>query len=248
MARRKKEECKTIPGWLVSFSDLMSLLLTFFILLYAMSTVDVTKAMKFLSYFQGENPKFAPQQISVIRPIVPFTTDMVLKIKKRIKKLLPVSAYQIVATKEYALIRLFDDIVFEPDSVKLTPKAKQALNQIAQILKAIEKEEKENIEIRVEGHCDISEKGKKIAGVKDAWELSLKRATAVIEYFISKGVDPSMFSVMGYGNSKPLYKWKHPMLQRRNNRVELYIQVKTDKPPSEEEMKEKIHKTEKFEK
>ncbi|WP_281950862.1 OmpA/MotB family protein [Nitrosophilus kaiyonis] len=231
MARKKEEECKSIPGWLVSFSDLMSLLLTFFILLYAMSTVDVTKAMKFLSYFQGENPKFAPEQTSVIPPIVPFSTNVVLKVKKRIKKLLPVSAFQIVATKEYALIRLFDDIIFEPNSYKLTPKAKKALKEISKTLITIKKSLKKNekIKIKVVGHTDISTPNKKIPGVKDSWDLSIKRATAVAEFLISNGVDPSMISVTGYGNTKPLYKWRHPMLQRRNSRVEIFIKVEAEK-------------------
>lgn len=231
MAKRKKEECKSIPGWLVSFSDLMSLLLTFFILLYAMSTVDVTKAMKFLSYFQGEKPKFAPERTAIMPPIVPFSTDVVLKIKKRIKKLLPISAYQIVATKEYALIRLFDDVIFLPNSYKLTPRAKKALDEIAKTLKIIQKnlDKKEKIKIKIVGHTDISTPSKEIPGVKDAWDLSIKRATTVAEYLISKGVDPSFLAVAGYGNTKPIYKWKHPMLQRRNSRVELFIMVEADR-------------------
>ena len=231
MAKRKPEECKSIPGWLVSFSDLMSLLLTFFILLYAMSTVDVTKAMKFLSYFQGENPKFAPEQTAIIPPIVPFSTDVVLKVKKRIKKLLPVSAYQIVATKEYALIRLFDDVIFEPNSYSLTPKAKKALNEISKTLKIVEKslKEGEKIKIKIVGHTDISTPSKKIPGIKDSWDLSIKRATTVAEYLISQGIKPSLLSVTGYGNTKPLYKWKHPMLQRRNSRVEIFIMVEANR-------------------
>jgi len=230
MARRKKEECKSIPGWLVSFSDLMSLLLTFFILLYAMSTVDVTKAMKFISYFQGERTKFAPDQSAVMPPIVPFSTDVVLKIKKRIKKLLPVSAYQIVATKEYALIRMFDDVFFEPSSYKLTSKAKKALIEISKALKIVQKNlKKEKIKLRIVGHTSEDINLDKNKDVKDVWDLSLKRATVVAEYLILQGIDPSLISVAGYGDLRPIYKWKHPMLQRRNNRVELFIMVEAER-------------------
>ncbi len=234
MAKRKKEECKSIPGWLVSFSDLMSLLLTFFILLYAMSTVDITKAMKFISYFQGEDPKFVPDQSAIMPPIVPFSTDVVLKIKKRIKKLLPISSYQIVATKEYALIRMFDDVFFEPNSYKLTTKAKKALNEIAETLKIIQKDLKQKkIKLKIAGHTSESTPDKKIKGVNDSWDLSIKRATTVAEYLIFKGIDPSLIAVTGYGDTRPLYKWKHPMLQRRNSRVELYIMVDAERKQKE---------------
>ncbi len=230
MARKKKEECKSIPGWLVSFSDLMSLLLTFFILLYAMSTVDITKAMKFLSYFQGENVKFAPEQVSIVPPIVPFSTDVVKKIKKRIKRLLPISAYQIVATKDYVILRLFNDVLFEPGSYNLTSKAKKALDEVSKTIIKIEDDiKKTKAKIKINGYCSQLDKDVMPSNIKDLWDLSLKRASSVANYLIYKGVDPSLLSISGYGDSKPLYKWKHPMLQRRNSRVEIQLFVEGDR-------------------
>ncbi|NPA04403.1 MAG: flagellar motor protein MotB [Epsilonproteobacteria bacterium] len=227
MARKKQEECPSLPGWLVSFGDLMSLLLTFFILLYAMSTIDITKAIKFLSYFQGE-PQFKPQKINIMPPIIPFSVDVVQKIKRRIKKLLPSHAFQISITTKYAMIRLFDDVIFEDGSYNLTPKAKEVLNETAKVLKNLQ--QKQKFFIRVQGHTSIK-KGQKVPkGVKDAWDLSIKRAVSVVIYLIQKGVDPSRFFVSGYGDSRPLYTWNNPILNRRNNRVEIYIEV--DKPLS----------------
>ncbi len=138
MARKKKEECKSVPAWLTSFSDLMSLLLTFFILLYSMSTLDITKAMKFLSYFQGERAK-SFKEISIVKPIKIYTEDVARKIKKLIKRLLPVYGYQLVVTEQYVMIRLFNKILFEKDTVKLTPQAKKALEKIAQVIKSLKR-------------------------------------------------------------------------------------------------------------
>jgi len=53
MPKKKKEECKGFPAWLTSFGDLMSLLLTFFILLFSMSTIDIKKFIQWISYFKG---------------------------------------------------------------------------------------------------------------------------------------------------------------------------------------------------
>jgi len=233
MAKKKPEECPSIPGWLVSFGDLMSLLLTFFILLYAMSTVDITKALKFLSYFQGE-PNYKPQKISVVPPIVPFATNVAEKIKKRIKRLLPSYAFQIAITTKYAMIRLFDDVLFEDNGYRLTPKAKKTLDEIAKVLRILQ--EKEKFFIKVQGHATLEEETHP-KDIQDAWDLSIKRAEAVAFYLMKKGVDPSRFFISGYGNTRPLYTWNNPMLTRRNNRVEIYIEVQ--KPEIKEQKKPK---------
>ena len=197
MARKKKEECKQAPAWLTSFSDLMSLLLTFFILLYSMSTLDITKAIKFLSYFQGEKAK-SFEQISIVKPVQIYTTDLAKKIK-----------------------RLFNRVLFKENSVELTPKAKKALDQIAKILKEL----KGGYQVVVEGHTSEGEPTVPMEDIHDSWDLSLRRATAVVRYLVSKGVDPSKLEAVGYDSIRPLYTWNNPILQARNRRVEIYIKV-----------------------
>ncbi|ADU97052.1 OmpA/MotB family protein [Thermovibrio ammonificans] len=229
MARRKKEECKSVPAWLTSFSDLMSLLLTFFILLYSMSTLDITKAMKFLSYFQGEKAQTF-QQISIVKPIQIYTTDLAKKIKKIIKQILPIYGYQIVVTENYVLIRLFNKVLFKQNSLELTPEAKRALDQIAKIIKNL----KGNYMVRVEGHTSKDEPTVPMPNIQDSWDLSIRRATTVVRYLISRGVDPSRLMAVGYDATRPLYTWNNPILQARNRRVEIYIQVAV---PREEEGK-----------
>jgi len=221
MAKKKQEECPSIPGWLVSFGDLMSLLLTFFILLYAMSTVDIAKALKFLSYFQSE-PQYKIKQISIIPPIVPFTTDVVKKVKKRIQRLLRYSEFQIASTSQYVMIRLFDDVFFEDNTYKLTPKAKKTLAEIANVIKQLQKEGAK-FHIKVAGFTSSFKPG--VVGVKDVWDLSVKRAYSVARYLMEQGIDPSLFFIAGYGDTRPLYTWNNPLLIRRNNRVEIYLQV-----------------------
>ena len=215
MAREKKEECPSVPAWIISFSDLMSLLLTFFILLYSMSVLDIKKLMKFLWYFQGEEKFRAIKTVQVIPPISLMRQDMAKLLKDRIERILPPHAYQIAVIEDYILVRLFNDITFEENSAKLTDKAKTALKSVATVLNSLSKEYSE---ILIEGHANREE--------KKPWELSMKRALAVVEYLISLGVDPSRISVVAYGNTKPLYTWNHPLLIRRNSRVEIHIKLK----------------------
>ncbi len=223
MARRKKQECKNVPGWLVSFSDLMSLLLTFFILLYSMSVLDIKKLMKFLWYFQGEKVMLATKTVALLPPINLMPKDIAKVVKDRISRLLPVHAYQIAVIEDYVMIRLFNDVTFDETSLDLSEEAKKSLDEISNVLKSLSS--KEDIEISIEGHTSSDKLAKKIPGVKDMWDLSILRATKVTEYLISKGVDPKKLSATGYGNTKPLYTWNNPLLKRRNNRVEIFIKI-----------------------
>ncbi len=221
MVRRKKgEECKSVPAWLTSFSDLMSLLLTFFILLYSMSTLDITKAIKFLSYFQGEKAKTF-EQISIVKPIQIYTQDIAKKVKKLIKRILPISAYQIVVAKDYVMIRLFNRVLFKENSLRLTPEAKEALDKIAKVIKSL----KGDFLITVEGHTSKDEPTVPMKNILDSWDLSIYRAAVVARYLISRGVDPTKIEIVGYDAVRPLYTWNNPILQARNRRVEIYIKV-----------------------
>ncbi|NPA54315.1 MAG: flagellar motor protein MotB [Aquificae bacterium] len=215
MARKKKEECPSVPSWIISFSDLMSLLLTFFILLYSMSVLDIKKLMKFLWYFQGEEKFEAIKTVQVIPPISLMRQDMAKLLRERIERILPPHAFQIAVIEDYILIRLFNDITFEQDSAKLTSRAKKALQSIATVIKSLEKSFSE---ILIEGHANKNE--------KNPWEISKDRALTIAQYLISLGLDPKKMSITAYGNTRPLYTWNHPLLIRRNSRVEIKIKLK----------------------
>jgi len=239
LPRKKKEECKSVPAWLTSFSDLMSLLLTFFILLYSMSTLDITKALKFLSYFQGEKAKTF-EQISIVKPIQIYTTDIARKIKKILRRILPVYGYQIVVTEQYVLIRMFDKVTFDENSVKLKERAKKALKGVAEIIKQL----KGNYRVKVEGHTSSDEPSRPLPDIEDSWDLSIRRATEVAKFLIKEGVDPHKVYAVGYDAMRPLYTWKNPILQARNRRVEIYIEVAV--PKEEKEGKVELKRKEKI--
>ncbi len=217
MAFKKKQECPKPPAWLTSFSDLMSLLLTFFILIYAMSSLDIAQLEKFISYFQPERQMFI-RKTSILPPINPPPKDVALKIKRRIQKVLPPWAFQIVITADFVKLRLFDKIFFENGSYTLTPKAQEALREIADVLKKLP----DNAFIRVEGHVSSIVEIRD-PYVRDKWELSLRRATEVVRFLQTQGVDPRRMSAAGFGDMKPLYTWRQPILMERNNRVEIYV-------------------------
>ena len=182
-----------------------------------MSVLDVKKLMKFLWYFQGEKAFISIETVAVVPPISLLQRDIALDIKNRIKRILPMHAYQIEAIENYIVVRLFNDIVFEPDSAQLTEKSKKALIGVANSLKALDKAYSE---ILINGHAYVKTKG------IDPWSLSIKRAVAGAQFLIQHGVNPKKISVTGYGNTKPIYVWHHPLLKRRNDRVEIFIKLR----------------------
>ncbi|AAC07085.1 OmpA/MotB family protein [Aquifex aeolicus] len=223
MAYKKKEECPKPPAWLTSFSDLMSLLLTFFILLYAMSTLEIPALEKFLSYFR-KNPELYPPKNSVVPPIT-HPKDYAVKIKKRISKVLPPWAYQVVVAEEYIKLRLFDRIFFENGDYKLTEKGRKTLEEIAPLLIALSDEISS---IRVEGHVGPTVEIKNPI-IRNKWELAGRRATEVIRYLENRGVPHDKLVAVSYGDKRPLYRWRQSVLIERNNRVEINIYVKREK-------------------
>jgi chemotaxis protein MotB len=128
------------------------------------------------------------------------------------------------------MLRLFDKVLFKENSLELTPEAKKALEQVAEVIKEL----KGNYRVRIEGHTSRDEPTKPMEGIHDSWDLSILRATTVAKYLISKGVNPERLVAVGYDAVRPLYTWNNPILQARNRRVEIYIEVAV---PKEEEKK-----------
>ena len=91
MARKKKEECKGIPGWLISFGDLMSLLLTFFILLFSMGTISLEKfhmVIKGITESLGGRKIIHEEKILNTSNLEVEFPEMYLQLKKKRNKLI----------------------------------------------------------------------------------------------------------------------------------------------------------------
>lgn len=99
---------------------------------------------------------------------------------------------------------------FEPDQAVLLPSTFSELDKIAEIIR-----QNPSIKWRIEGHTDNSgdyEKNKL---------LSLKRAQAVFNYFISKNIDKNKFEIAGLGQDYPITDNTTPKERERNRRVEI---------------------------
>ena len=230
MPRREeppKPKCEAgAPKWMTTFSDLMSLLMCFFVLLLSFSEMDVAKfkevagSLRNAFGVQREEVVFEiPKGLDIVsREFQPrFTVEELLeRIKAAIKLELIKGEIQIESLEDRVVLRLKDRLVFPPGSAQLTNRARQVLDGLGEIFKLFDGE------IVVAGHTDDIPPQK--GPYRSNWELSAARAVAVVEYLIKKGyVVPEQVSAVGYGPSRPLYPNDTPEHRAANRRVEIVL-------------------------
>ena len=233
----KKCECPAgAPKWMVTFGDLMSLLLCFFVLLLSFSTMDpamykeVSGSLKDAFGVQKEVISYGiPKGIDVVsrdfNPI--FSVDVVLeKIKSTLRLELLKGEIQVEALKDRVILRLNDDVTFAPGSAHLKPEALPILDKVREVIQAVPGE------ILVAGHTDNTPIH--TAQFPSNWALSAARAATVVDVLLAPGtISKRRIAAVGYGDSRPRVPNDTPEHRRMNRRVEIIFM----QPPHPEEMK-----------
>lgn len=224
-------------GWMVTFSDLLTLLLTFFVLLICMSSMD-TKAISqaFSMFFEGGSGVLQFGDTARIQNIAQILQKMeavpasVLLDQEEIKqslfafddvevqKLMDMVSKDVSVTKDERglVIKLADYIVFHEGTAQVRREYLPILNRVADVLRASYNP------ISIEGHTDDTV----LEGQEDswAWQLSLDRSLAVLKYFTEvEGLLPERFRAGGYGPSKPLVPNDSPEHRAQNRRIEIIL-------------------------
>ncbi|MEO2083823.1 MAG: flagellar motor protein MotB [Desulfurobacteriaceae bacterium] len=231
MARKKKEECKAPPAWLTSFGDLMSLLLTFFILLYSMSTISLEKfyqAIKgIIEAFGGHYVVYEERVVRGKRIPVEFP-NMYPKMRNREaieKKLQEIRDMlrqmgvdsEIAKYGQTIRLRINTDKLFPPGSDRPYKEAIPLIMELCRKLKELD------LPLTIEGHTD--NRPIKSKRFPSNWELSAARATAVLRMFIQCGYNPKKLSAEGCGQYHPIAPNTTPEGRAKNRRIELIIKL-----------------------
>ncbi len=226
MPRNKggEEEEDNTGAWMATFSDLLSLMLTFFVLLFAMKSVDEGKLKESLSYFHGGGIgilkpgdsmpiALAPHQDFDPRPLKLFTPEDVQKMFSTDRRFGEVSFR---TEKKGVVISVSSAVLFPSGESELRSEAGEILDEIV----LFTQEAKYNIQ--VEGHTDnIPIKTPRYAS---NWDLSVARAGSVVRHMLREGkLDPKRFSVIGYGDSRPMVKNTSAENRKKNRRVEIVL-------------------------
>ncbi len=232
MARKEKKEPKgDSQAWLVTFSDMMTLLLTFFVLLLSMSTLDkevVTLAFQSLNakvgFLTSYNTGKIPTRIQIAREVLENPWEL-LERPDRIKDLLfpdeilPkdinrgdfLKDIKILNKPEGVCLVLSDKILFKTGSTFLTPLAKKVLKQVLYLIQLVA------APVNISGYTDDTGSREK------NYQISYLRALSVLDFFLSRGMDPRFVSISAYGPDRPMVPNTSPENRARNRRVEILL-------------------------
>ena len=240
----KKQECEEceecpqceegLPGWMATFSDLCTLLMTFFVLLLSFSTMDIIKfkqmagsmekAFGYTTEAKGtfENKASTPVSIQLSESENKMLDNLEIgnKIKKDVKSLGLDKDVEIEVSDEGVMMRLKGKAAFPPGKATVNKKILPLIAKVANILK-----EHPDYYLKVLGHTDnIPIKSPKY---ESNWELSSARAVRVIRVLVEKyHISPKRLTAIGYGDTRPLVPNTTPANRAKNRRVEFVFYKK----------------------
>ena len=151
--------------------------------------------------------------------------DMVAKFKSMIDA----GKLQVEIRDGLMLVKLPDNILFDPGKTDLKPQGKDAIAQVTQILSGIE-----GRKFQVAGHTDnIPIKSAKF---KSNWELSAARAVEVTKLMIADGMDAKRLSAAGYADERPVGDNSTDEGRRANRRIEIVVQPNIEDLPAMDDL------------
>lgn len=217
-------------AWMVTFSDMVTLLITFFVLLISMSSMD-DRALKELFGFFSEvmGPLEFPQtqEMSGIPNIIESVTPKLFFDTMTLNKSLldtlerrgvgglsgrGTSLLEVRETNRGLAVLLSSDILFDEGSARIKVEAEPVLMGVADVVR-----NSDSI-ISIEGHTDIK------GGPETNWMLSLSRAITILDFFVyTTGMSPTRFCVAGYGANRPVATNATEEGRAQNRRVEIIL-------------------------
>lgn len=234
MAKRRPSPEEEGANWMDTYGDMITLVLTFFVLLYSMSSMDASKWQYIAEAFSkgkisdtqvqvvGEpNPENDPTavyddtvpEVDVYDEIVDFE-DFFMYLKEVITTNNLQESVSVEMSNTGVYMRFRDNIFFAGDSDVLLDEGKYILDVISDGIRCVNER---IFAIKVSGHT---------AGAANSdaneWTLSSGRATSVINYMLGlDACDPEKFSAAGYGKYRPVDTNETEEGRRQNRRVEI---------------------------
>jgi chemotaxis protein MotB len=174
---------------MVTYSDAITLLLAFFVLLVTFSEIDLPR-------FEAVKAGIAQQlgQRSVVRP----ASQLRAELQTTVDSLGMADAVRVDTSRRGIEIELAANAFYQPDAAEVRPEARPVVAEIARALLA---QRYAQFQVSVEGHTDDSP----IATDRFAsnWELSAERATNIVRLFVDSDLPAHRLQAVAYGDTRP---------------------------------------------
>ncbi len=219
------------PRWMVTFADLMSLLFALFVLLVSFANFDERKfaessgPMREAFNVAGnvkDKPNMKSTSILIGRPT---PIDVAAERREMVLERLDAGLIEEIAKKMVTieerdngvLIRFPNATAFGSGGAELSEVAYTALEKVINILVSGSEM------ILVSGHTDDIPISNEI--YRSNWDLSSARASSVVHYFLSRGIDKKRITSQGFADSRPLVENDSRDNRATNRRVEILIEI-----------------------
>lgn len=221
-------------AWALTYGDMITLLMTFFILIIAMSSSPDEHIVEEINQNHGigdfiivsdsyEGGMYdgmianVPETWIDAEDIPPPVDDLDIIRQEMVVFMTENDLYEVIdlsKTEEGFAIRIRADILFDPGKTEIKEDSQFLLKKIADLLYMLPNH------VRVDGHTDG-----RYSGEYDAdYKLSIARASSVCGYFTQlESLASSRFGVAGFGRHRPLYPNNNESNREKNRRVEIII-------------------------
>jgi chemotaxis protein MotB len=235
--RRRKggKQDEGAPNWMTSFADMTNLVLTFFILLYALSQDSVKQHEAIIGVaFQGFGSQSGGatlqpgQMLDLGNNIMSFpSTEKGKSLARSKKTALSIFQYEVKTRKVRVtederglIISLSSELFFEPSSADINVEdANGVLRKVANLL---QHPDLEGRYFRVEGHTDNIPTDPS-GPYATNWELSTARANNILHYLVNLGVDEQRMQVAGLADTRPVGDNNTEEGRAVNRRVDIVV-------------------------
>lgn len=211
--KKEQQEEEKVPAWLVTFSDLMTLLLTFFVLLLSMSVIDTKRKLEALGSIRAAfgviNSKNVPEQNQADTTIEHgvFEKDEVQDLisERTSERHFSEKDIEFVIDRDVAIVRIADDVFFSRGSFSLTQEGKRVVDRLLPlILDSVDP-------VKILGSTSTLYDEYRIVKTEDIvllWRLSLRRALAIYMYISQRGVPMNNILLEGVSEFHSSFKTK----------------------------------------
>ncbi|HJV54208.1 MAG TPA: flagellar motor protein MotD [Noviherbaspirillum sp.] len=238
MPRKKyEEEQDNHERWMVSYADFITLLFAFFVVMYAISSVNEGKYRAVANSLVGafRSTPVVPasdnaQQVTA--PSIPMAsqqrrnaealrrereqmTHMARDIQKALAPLVSQGKVRVTQSPRGVRVEINASVLFAPGDARLSGETGEVLRAVAVVLKD------DDHAIQVEGHTDSVPIMN--SAFPSNWELSSVRASSVVRLFAESGIAESRLTAIGRGQTQPVESNDTAEGRQRNRRVTIVI-------------------------